>query len=177
MKRYLISVILILVLFFLQFNILNFLGKYLVYINPLLFFVILVSLFSNVKTTIFWVMTAGFLLDLYSLFNFGVHLISLMLMILLVHYFFQKFITNHTFYSFVFLTAASTLFYYLLIIIITYLLSVFNLSGLTWQINSELSQAILIQIVINSITMGLIYIIFSYFSNKLKADFILKGKY
>jgi cell shape-determining protein MreD len=177
MKKYLISIIFILVIFLLQYNILNFLGKFLVYINPMLFFVILVSLFFPVKITIFWVMAAGFLLDLYSLLNFGVHLTSFMLMVLLLNYFFQKFITNHTLYSFIFLTAASTLFYYLLLISSTYLLSAFNFSELSWAINNQISIAILIQIIVNSAAMGLVYIVFSYFSNRLKANFILKGKY
>ncbi|MFH1366612.1 MAG: hypothetical protein ABIH38_01320 [Patescibacteria group bacterium] len=175
MKKYIFGFILILAIFLLQYSFINFSGELFTFVNPLLFSIIFVSLFYSAKITIFWVIIGGFLLDIYSLFNFGIHIISLMVMVLLVHYFFQKFITNHTFYSFVFLTAASTLFYYLLLMALTTLLYILNFSELTWQMNNQLTLAILVQILINSVFMGLIYYIFSSFSNRLKANFILKS--
>lgn len=174
MKKYILSLFLIFAVFSLQYGFFSFFGELFIFINPLLFCLIFVSLFYSPKITIFWVILGGFLLDLFSLFNFGVHAISLMIMILLVHYFFHKFITNRTFYSFVFLTAVSTFFYYLLVMCLTTLLHILNFSDLSWQMNNQLVFAIFAQIFINSLFMGLIYYIYSSFSNRLKANFILK---
>lgn len=174
MKKYIISSIIILLIALFQLNILNFIDDFAAFFNPLLFTVILISLLYDLPITLFWVVFAGSFLNLYSLLTFGLYPFSLFLMVLLVRYFFQKFVTNRTFYTFTILTAISTFVYYFFLICFNYLLHLFNLTDFTIQLNSSFYLSLFSQIIINSSLMGLVFLLISYFTNRLKANFILK---
>jgi len=177
MKKYIISSITIILIVLFQFNVFGFMDNLSMFFSPILFGVILVALLYDLPLILFWVIFAGTFIDLYSLLNFGLHPISLFVMVLLVRYFFQKYVTNRTFYTFTILTAISTFFYYFFLVLLNYMLHLLNLSDFTVQLNLSLYMTILVQIILNSFLMGLAFLLISYFTNRLKANFILKEKF
>lgn len=177
MKKYIISSIVIISIILLQFSFFNFIVGFFDFFNPILLAIILVSLLYDLPLTLFWVIFAGIFIDWHSLLNFGVHPFSLFFMVLLVRYFFQKYVTNRTFYTFTILSAISTLFYYFFLIFFAYGLHLLNLSDFTFQLNLRLYISTFCQIIINSFFAGLAFFLISYFTNRLKANFILKEKF
>lgn len=177
MKRAIITGVSIILLILFQLNIINFIGDLSFYLNPLLIIIILVSLLYSLRLGLIWALAGGFLIDLYSIQNFGTHVITFVLMIILVHLLFKKFITNRSFYSFLFLTIISTIFYHLILMTITPLLHYLNFAKYTFILNSKFIILILIQILLNSVIITIIYLIISSLGGHLKTNFITKEEF
>lgn len=177
MKKYLFIFILSVLAVLMQLNIFNFLSFHFGYFNSLLVILVVVLLLSSLKNTLICALIMGYFLDLYSVLNFGIYTATLLAMIVFIYYFFQKYLTNRSLYSFFILTGISTLFYYLVLGLFS--LALYYLGAADYVLTFSLNYFgfIIIQIISNSFLAGLIYLILNYVSDKLKSNFILKDHY
>lgn len=177
MKKYLtISILLIMAVLF-EISVFGFFSSAGRYFNPLLIIIVFLLLLSSLKNTFICAFVFGFFLDLYSVLNFGLYLAAFFLMIIFVYYFFQKYITNRSLYSFFILTAISTLLFYLTLVFFSFLIYASGLADYAITFNLSYLFFILIQAVLNSLLAVLVFILINYVSNKLKSNFILKDHY
>ncbi len=177
MRKYILISSLIILAFLIQINIFNFLGSFFQYINPILITLVIIFLFSSLKNTVIFALVGGFFLDLYSVLSFGIYSFTLLLMILFIYYFFQKYITNRSFYSFLLISVISTFFFYFIISFVSVLLYNFNMAAYSITINTNYLLFVLGQIILNSFVIAIIYLLLHFLSDRLKTNFIIKDNF
>lgn len=95
-------------------------------------FIILIVLYLSIKNNRFYIPAAivgGGLLDFFSSFIFGTHLLAASAIAFLGNYIYLKVLTNHRFFSFAILTGVSIFFYHAIVWLIVFALTFLKISS------------------------------------------------
>ncbi|MDD5291028.1 MAG: hypothetical protein PHZ04_02820 [Patescibacteria group bacterium] len=141
------------------------------YFNLILVAIIFILTLSGFRLSLWWALGAGFLLDIYSFFPFGVYLISLFFTVLLANFLLANFFTDRSLYSSIALTFFSTLFYSLLFFLLAFLFS-FPEIKISTLAGKEFWLALGYQSFFNLLFVFLLFYIVNFASKRLKPVFL-----
>jgi rod shape-determining protein MreD len=166
-KKYSFTFLLILLIFFFHQSAILAINWRLNFLPAILVFVLFAF---NKNLALFWSISLGFLLDVYSALPFGSHLISLYLILLAVFFLAKNFITNRSYLSLTILTILATLLNNLFLYLIQKIILLSSVPNkliiINWQI-------VFIQIISNLILISIIFYITYKFTTRLKTDSII----
>jgi len=168
------NVLAALILVFIQQGLLTGLPFGLASLNLPLVALIFILVFTDLKTAFYWAVGLGFLLDLFTFYPFGAHLLSFSLTLLVVFLLLEKFFTNRSLYSFLALITAASVFYQLFLLITAGLINLFTgAAGVDLGINFWLFAGR--ELVFNLTAAIAIYYFQNFLSNRLKPVFLQKS--
>ncbi len=151
----------------------SFLGRFSLAVSWLnlfiLFLVLLVSL-VDFSWTLFFVLVAGPLLDIYSNLPFGVFSLCFLFTALFLEALLLNFFTNRSFYSFVFLGLSATIIYHITLYCLVGLLYLVGLSDFFFGWSSAID--VVFQLVTISILLAFSFFTIDALSNRFKPNFI-----
>jgi hypothetical protein len=103
--------LLALVVFLIQKSFINSFPGIISNINLILFFIIWLFIFYDFKASLYFSLSVGLLLDLFSFSFFGIYSLSFVLTLILANFISNNLLTNRSIYSFLSLSFFSVLFY------------------------------------------------------------------
>jgi rod shape-determining protein MreD len=177
MKRHLIIIFIIIIEILIQLNFLYYFPGFKNYFNPFLLLMIYLTLIYGWRKGIIWGAIGGFILDIYSLLNFGVLTISLLASILIAYFLFNRFFTNRSLYSLNILIICGILTYNFSLAFISWILYSLNQSSYIIIVNYRFIINLLIQIIISCSAVTLIYLLFNYITQRLKKTFLIRENF
>ncbi len=119
--------VLALFIFLLQNGLINSMPGILSRINLFPFLIIFLFIFYNFQASLYFSVFLGFLLDIFSFYPFGVYLVSFLVVLSLANFFWDKFFTNKSVYSFLALSSFLLFFYNIVLYSIIYYFDSFYL--------------------------------------------------
>lgn len=163
-----------LILVFIQEGFLTGLPFGLASLNLALVALIFILVFTDLEIAFYWAVGLGFLLDLFTFYPFGVHLLSFGLTLLATFLLLEKFFTNRSLYSFLALVAAASVFYQLFLLITAGLINLFTGSaGIDLGLNFWLFAGR--ELIFNLAAGIAVYYFQNFLSNRLKPVFLQKS--
>jgi rod shape-determining protein MreD len=167
------NVLAALILVFIQVGFLTGLPFGLASLNLVLVALVFILVFTGLETAFYWAIGLGFLLDLFTFYPFGSHLISFSLTLLAVFLLLEKFFTNRSLYSFLALVTAASVFYQLFLLAASGLIDVFSgTPGIASEMNFWLAAGR--ELALNLAVAIAIYYFQNFLSNRLKPVFLQK---
>lgn len=109
------------IFFIIQLSVANSLDGFFSGINFILFYLVYVFIFYDLKTSLIFGLLSGFLLDLFSFHFFGVYSFSIIITIFIANFLLLNFFTNKSIYSFLALGLFFCFFYYFISSFLIYL--------------------------------------------------------
>lgn len=174
MIKFFLNLILLFFYIILQISLLPSLGYPLNNLNLILSIIIFVIVIINYETGLWLAFGGGLILELFSIFPFGLITLSIVITAILLNSLFDNFFTNRSFYSLIILGLIGTFIYNFILFFansVAYFMApernffdlwhVHYLYNLSWQI------------ILNLIVLSLIFLILNFISRKLKSVFIL----
>jgi len=142
------------------------------YFNLILSVVFFITIILNYGMGLWFAVSAGLILDLFSFLNFGTLTISLLLTVIAVNFLFDNFFTNKSLYSLIILGFLGNLVYIIILL-------VFNFAYFIFGINNNLNKfftlsnfyGLLWQFFFNILLLSALFLIFNFLSKKLKSVF------
>jgi len=125
------------------------------------------------KELIGWTLLAGYIMDLYSSLPFGLISISLIISLIFSYFLFRNYFTNRSLISLSILVASTTAAFHLVIIFLGWLAGQIGFSFYEFS-NSWVTSSIW-QIVFNAILAAISFSVYTYLTNRLKRNFLVKG--
>lgn len=165
MTAKIISAILLILLAILQisfFSSLDFPFSNVNFILPLLIFLVAFRNSTNVYFLSLW---SGLVLELYSLFPFGIIILSLLLTLITISFLFRRFFTSRSFFSLVSLACLGVIIYNMSVIILTSFIHFFFTAVRTFDLSPALLISIIWQIIFTYILLTLFFIIWPWWVN------------
>ena len=145
-------------------------------LNLVLVVLILILWLGNFNLTLWWSISAGTLLDIYSFMPFGIYLISLLATILLANFLLSNFFTNRSLYSFLALTLFAFIWYEFLLYFIGYLAAFLSREEFILNLNLNFWLNELSQLIINLLLVLVIFYVSNFAGSRLKPVFLFKYK-
>jgi len=168
------NVLAALILVFIQEGFLTGLPFGLASLNLTLIVLVFILVFTDLEAAFYWAIGLGFILDLFTFYPFGVHLLSYGLTLLATFLLLEKFVTNRSLYSFLALITAASVFYQVFIVLISSLINLFSTSaGMDFGINYWMFAGR--ELVFNLAAAIAIYYFQNFLSNRLKPVFLQKS--
>jgi len=137
--------------------------------NTIIIVLVLLLFFYRLKKTLIFVLIAGFIFDIHTHTFFGLHMLSLLASAIISYLFLEKFFTNKSLYSFIFIAGIATLFYESAKVI---LLIIFNSliggAAANFSLNQKYFNALVAELLLNILAATIIFYGINYFSKKLK---------
>lgn len=143
-------------------------------LNLAIIFVGIITLFTNIKTSLLFATVSGIVLGVYSPFAFGTELIALYGIILFMHYLMSKMIARRTIYAHCVVIFISTFVYYCLVYIVTYLLFWFNRYLYPIPLSRTFFSIILSQMIIHVVFFVCVYYIKTSIVRRIQKIFFLR---
>ena len=148
------------------------------WVHLLLCAIIFMTVLVSYQAGLWWAFVSGILLELYSFLPFGVLLVSLLATTVGVNFLFNHLFTNRSLYSLLLLGMFGTLAFNGFRWGLIWLLSVFGIlspSGLVRFVSQW--QFLGWQIFLNSLVLLIVFIIFRFFTRKLRTDLHLNQQF
>jgi hypothetical protein len=165
-----LSVIIIILAVAIQVAYLSSFGTYWGSFNIVLAGLVFLLYFLDFRWILFFAITSGFLLDIYSSLPFGIFLISLFATVFVLEMLLSSFFTNRSLYSVLSLGGVAVVFFNVMFLIIsglTYLLGVNN-----FYISAGYFIGLVYQVVNVLIVLAVLFFLANSFSRKFKPNFI-----
>jgi len=143
-------------------------------VNLILVSLIFISVIGGSKFSVWWAIGAGLFMDILSFLSFGTYLLSLVAIALLIDFSLKKWFTNRSLYTFLALTILATVSYSILIKLSSYLMHFLSGSGFILILNEKFWTNELSQLVLNLLSVAVIFYFFNLLSIKLKPVFLIK---
>jgi rod shape-determining protein MreD len=143
--------------------------------NLVLVFLLLILFFFGFEPAVWLAVILGFFSDLLSFDYFGLQLLVLPLVLIFAHLWLVNWFTNRSVYSFLALTLAATVLYNLVFYASIYIIGRFFSDSndfFLWQGNFW--SGLGLQIISNSVSLFLFFIIANFFSTRFKPVFLDK---
>lgn len=163
-------------IFILQLSFVSALPWWLNSLNLILISLIFILVYFDFKIAAIWSLGMGALLDFYSFQGFGLHILSLFLVVLLANFILVNFITNQSLYSFLALIIFSLVFFQISLQFLAYFFDFLNSSYLALLFTRFFWFDILKQVLSNAILTTLIFYSTSFVSNRFKPVFLIRNK-
>lgn len=124
-------IFLALLLFLIQFSLINSWSGFWARFDLILFFIIWLFIFRDFKTSILFSFIIGIIIDIFSFYPFGFYTFSFLLTLVVANFVWQNFFTNRSIYSFLAVSLFITIFYNLFLYFLIYLADK-NSLGISW---------------------------------------------
>ncbi|MBU1180046.1 rod shape-determining protein MreD [Patescibacteria group bacterium] len=173
MFKWLINLLIILVLVLLQTSIFSVL-PYFKNINFVLLFIIFLTL-QNDKSFLPLAIIAGYLLDIYSSYTFGIHILAITGVSFLSNYIYFNILTNHRFFPVIFLMSFIIVVYHFIISTTVFGLGFLKLLPKTETADSSIIKNTGIEIIYTLVLVSIIYLLFYMAKKNLKSAFLSRG--
>lgn len=174
--KFFLNFILIAVLALFQFSFISALPFGLSNFNFVLVMLIIVLMVSSFKTSLWWAIGLGFLLDTYSFLPFGVYLVCFFLTVLVMNFLLTNFFTDRSLYSFVALTCLSSICFNLFFYIFIYFWGVFGGEAIAIVFGKEFLINFVWQIFLNVLAVFFLFYITNFVSKRLRPVFLERKK-
>lgn len=142
-------------------------------ISLILVIVIFSTLWRGYKIGLITAIIAGFIYDIHSVFNFGTHILSFVLPVIIANSLFKNRLANKSIINLTIIMVTSTIIYHLCLLGVTYLLYFMNLNSFNLDFDINYLYLLIKQIVLNPILLILIFIIVKFTANKIKSRFLI----
>jgi len=167
-KKYFFTFLLIIVVFIIQQSLIIRLDARLIFWPTILSFI---TVIFNPRWSLIWGLSAGFLLDIFSLLPFGSHLIIFFLIIAVVHLLSKNFLTDRSILSFIILSLVAIVIYNCLLYAEqTILIKLIS----QYQIFKFNLKSLLIQSIVNLILTLILFFTTLKFSKKLETNILMR---
>jgi rod shape-determining protein MreD len=174
MIKFFLNLILLFFYILLQISLLPSLGYPLNNLNLILSIIIFFIVIVNYKTGLWLAFGGGLILELFSIFPFGVITLSIVITAILVNSFFDNFFTNRSFYSLIILGLIGTFIYNFLLFFVNSIIYFINPERNFFDLlNVHYFYNLSWQIILNLAVLSLIFLILNFINRKLKSVFIL----
>jgi len=167
--RIIINLVLVLVLIAFQSSFLNLL-PIVSYLNLLLVISLFVLVMNDLDWAIVWFLLIAFCLDVFSFNAFGIHLMTLGLVLIISYVLLINFFTNRSLYSFLFLVGIATIIYDASLLFVDYL----YISSTLFVLPNDFWLDELWRLLANLIATGIIFYILNLFSKRFQPVFLRK---
>jgi len=171
-----LNFILIAILALFQFSFVSALPFKLDNFNFTLVALIIVLMVSSFKTSLWWVIGLGFLLDTYSFLPFGVYSVCFFLTVLAANFLLNNFFTDRSLYSFLALTFLSSVCFNLLFYAFIYFWGVFEGEAAIIIFGKEFWINLAWQIFLNILAVFFLFHITNFVSKRLRPVFLERKK-
>ena len=175
MFKQLINLIFLIVLILMHISIFNVL-PYFKYLNLVLLFVVYLTIKGD-KSFLWTAVAAGYLLDLYSSYTFGVHILAIVGIAFLSNYIYFKILTNHRFFPVVILVSFCIVIYHFIISSTIFVLGFLKLLPKIAVINKIILKNIGLEILYTVLLISIIYIAFNMARKNLRSVFLPTTKH
>jgi len=145
-------------------------------LNLILIVLIFILGLKDLKTALWWSIGVGFLFDVYSFSPFGFYLISLLFTVLVINFLLTSFLTDRSLYSFLALTFFATIFYEFFLNLIIYMGNFFIARTNFFILTREFWANISVQIILNLLTVFILFYVVSFLSQRLKPVFLIRKR-
>lgn len=174
LKNIIINSIFIVALSIFQLGFVSALPQYLNTINLVIVISLFILVLNGLKMTIIWVISIGFIFDIFEFKYFGIHLITLSLAIYSTYFLLRSFFTDRSLYSFLALTFFATLFYDFFLKASIYLVKLFYNEPAVFFTDQEYLKIFLAELIMNFLAAFIIFHFVNYISHQLKPVFLGK---
>ncbi len=140
-------------------------------VNLIFASIILILLWSNSGGVVWLTCALHFCLELFSVFPFGVILISSTMSILITYWLYQNFFTNRSIYSTIFLTIISLSLYRIFSFAIVSFSSLVD-DTFSFVLSTTLVRMIMWEIVLTTILSVILYTVVTFFSRRMNPRII-----
>lgn len=142
--------------------------------NLLLSLIIFTTVVLNFELALWYALGAGILIEMFSVYPYGVILISFFITAVLINWLFQHFFTNRSLYSLMVLSVIGIFFYNLLLLILNYSLYFLKLNIIDIEFNRFYFYHFLWQLGLNLALLVAAFFIFNFIKRKFKLTFSLE---
>lgn len=177
MIKFFINSILIIILVILQLSFFNSFDYPINILNIFLPVIIFIAIIFNYQLALYWSFFAGLLLSLFSILNFGIILISLILTVIIINFLFANFFTNKSLYSLLILGSFSLIIYNFLILVISLPLYFLRFNKFFFSLNWSYIMNLFWQILFALFILTVMFLTFKFLSKKLHSVFLISSQY
>lgn len=142
-------------------------------LNLVLVFVIFITLIKNYRTALLTSIILGLVINLYSVFSFGILILALLLPVAISCNLLQKFFARRSILALIVLMSLGTLLYNFIIFVLTTLTNWLNWDDFHMIIDSYYFITILKQTFFNTIVLILIFVVTKFFGQKIRSKFLI----
>ncbi len=170
MLRWLINLLIILILVLFQtsiFSVLPFLAS----INFVLLFIIYLTIRGE-DSFLLVAIIGGYLLDLYSSYTFGTHILTILIITFFSKYIYFNVLTNHRFFPIIILIILNIILYHSIFLLTVFGLNFLKLLPMIETINSVAIKNIGVEIVYTVVFISILYFLFYITKKNLKSMFL-----
>jgi len=140
-------------------------------LNPVIIFIIFLAITNN-KHYIIMAFVAGYLLDLYSHYTFGINILSLTSVAIISNYVYTSVLTSHRFLPLIFLFFINILLFHSIAIFTISILSFLKISPPSNLINLETLKIITSEAFYTGAIIAIFYLINNFLQKKFSGIFL-----
>jgi hypothetical protein len=144
-------------------------------LNFIIVVLVMILGFSGLKTALWWTVSLGFLIEIYSFMPFGINLIALLATILAVNFLLINFFTDRSLYALLALTFFASVVFKICIIIFDFIYNYLTKADITIYFNGSFFFNFISGLFLNFLAVIFIFYFLSYLSNRFRPVF-LKAK-
>lgn len=170
MLRPIINLVILIIIVLLQVSIFSVL-PYFKYLNFVLLFVLFLTI-KNDKHFLWMAIIAGYLLDIYSSYTFGTHILAMIVISFLSNYIYFNILTNHRFFPIVVLTGFSIAVYHFIISATIFILGFLKLLPGVSVVNRIILKNIWLEILYTTLAISALYFLFYLTRRNLRNIFL-----
>ena len=171
-RKIVLQALLILLLVVVQMSFINNFNAPLKYFSLVLSTLIFIAVIFSYYTALAWGLIVGFLMDMFSILPFGIHMATIFLTILVVNLLVNRIFTNKSIYTVAILGLIGTLFCNLLLILFNLLTFYFKVTDLEVFFTKYIFISTCWQVILNLIFLTILFITLWLTSKKLKSQFL-----
>lgn len=173
MIRNILVFIAILLLIAFQVGFLNTISEGIVHLNIIVLFLIFLVFNFEIIPLMWWSLITGMIGELFSPYPFGITTLLTLITVSGLKFLFDNFLTNRSLYTFIILTAAGSAVYNILLLASSFLLYSFNIFEFHLLAGSGFLNGVFWQIIFNSITSFVIFLIFGFLTRRVHKRFLV----
>lgn len=125
------------------------------------------------REVIIWGLLSGYIMDIYSSLPFGLISISLIISLIISYGLFRNYFTNRSLLSLMILVASTTLTFHLVIMFLGWIAGQIGFSF--YEFTSSWVISVVWQIGFNAILAAIGFSVYTFLTNRLKRNFLVKG--
>ncbi len=139
----------------------------------LLVIVIVLTFYSSYKSVLIFSIISGFIVDLFSIYNFGVTTAAFLITFLLINLLFKRLISNKETYSLILVTLIGTVVYNVFLFLVTNSLYIINLNSVRIIFSFDFLYSIIWQLIIHSFLIIIMLVLTKFINKKLVSKFFI----
>ncbi len=137
-----------------------------VYVSPIILIAIILSVWRPIKTSLVFILIAGIVLDIYSVYAFGIITVSLLIVYVFIRIIFMKLFARKTVYALTLTIASGTMLYHLTAWLLANGTYWIGWSEITMPLSMTLARTVIGQAVVHALIAVTLYSIIKILKRK-----------